>query len=169
MLDHIAAWSSIIGALIGFPALVYSMLAFSEAKRAKNASERTEDRVNQVRAALKTLTTAEQLHQLSLRASELLLFIESGRYHTAHYVARELRFDLNSAIVRWDALDEPSRLRLTVTSGQLKEITEFLREKGELSAQQQARVFEQCDDVANALRLETGKIQTIIERPSVYE
>jgi hypothetical protein len=164
MFDKIAGWSSIIGAVVGIPALLFSILAFIEANKAKTAAERTEERVAEVRGALRELTIAEEFQQLSLRAAELLLFLEANQYNTAHYVARELRFDLNRAIIRWDPLEADTKVRLSDASSQLKQITNFLHGRNTLSEEQRNSIFIQCDDVVNALRSETGKIQTRIER-----
>lgn len=162
--ENIAAWSSILGAVLGIPSIIFSLLAFREAARAKSAAQRTEEKVAEVRSAFRSLTAAEELQYLSLRASELLLLIEAEKYETGHYVARELRFEINRAIRHWDFLEPDSKLHLKDTSNQLKTITDFLRGRAELTADQRKSLLAQCDETKNTLRSETGRIQALIER-----
>jgi len=164
MLGEIAVWSSILGAVLAVPGLIFSVRAFLEAAQAKRASQRTEERISEVRSSLRNLAAAEELHQLSQRASELLLFVDAGQLPTGHYVARELRFDLNRAITRWDTLDNDVRAKLIDASEQLKKIRDFLNGRHTLTAEQKSAVILLCDDVINMLRSETGTIQAIIER-----
>lgn len=163
MFEQIAAWSSILGAVIGVPSLIFSIRAFSEAKRAKIASNRAEEQATAAHSALRNLRAAEGLQYLSSRASELLILLESSRYDVAHYVARELRFELNRVIKHWDFLEAAITLRLKDTGNQLKTITDFLHSRSEVTPEQKIILMAQSDEISNALRSETGKIQALIE------
>jgi len=164
MFEHIAAWSSIVGAALAIPSLVFSLRAFFEAKQAKIAASRAEERAAEVRAALRNLSAAEELQQLGSRASEVLNFVESDKYQAACYLARELRFEVNQAIERWDFLDEETKVRLAKSSNRLRRVAEFLRGRQDLNAEERSKLLTECDETANALRAEMGKIQSLIER-----
>ena len=164
MFEHIAAWSSILGAALGLPSLIFSIRAFSEAKRAKLASNRAEERAGEAKAALRSFAAAEGLQRLGSRASEMLNFVESNRHEAACYLARELRFEVNQAITRWDFLENDTKVRLKKVSHRLRRIAEFLRGRVELTIEEKNRVLVECDETANALRAETGKIQSYVER-----
>src|SRR5208282_1349328 len=87
MLTRIAEWSSVLGALLGAAGLIYSILAFRAANRAKQSAE-------EARRDVRSLVAADKFHHLNASASELFSHIEHENLPVASYLARDLRFEI---------------------------------------------------------------------------
>jgi len=70
----------------------------------KRSKARTEARWD-----VRTLVAAEKFHHLSSKASELFSHIENENLPVAVFLARDLRFEIDGAIARWQFLDAATR------------------------------------------------------------
>jgi len=156
MLTKFADWSSILGALLGAAGLIYSILAFLAAKGAKQSAE-------EARRDVRSLVAADKFHHLNTSASELFSHIEHENLPVASFLARDLRFEINGAITRWEFLDSATKERFREASRLTQQVGEFMRSKDQLDARDKARVLKKCDAILAILSGESGKIQAGLE------
>ncbi|MGA3194813.1 MAG: hypothetical protein ABSD39_07375 [Terriglobales bacterium] len=156
MLTKFADWSSIVGALLGAAGLIYSILAFRAAKGAKRSAD-------EARRDVRSLVAADKFHHLNSSASELFSHIEHENLAVASFLARDLRFEINGAIARWEFLDSSTKERFREASRLTQQVGEFMRSKGEIDAKDKARVLKKCDAILAILSGESGKIQAELE------
>jgi len=156
MLTKVADWSSIIGAWLGAAGLLFSILAFWAAKRAKQSAEAA-------RRDVRTLVAADKFQRLSSGASELSSHIEHENLPVASFLARNLFFEINGAITRWEFLDASAKERLLEASRLTRQIAEFVRAKNQLEPKDKEKVLKKCDGILAVLSGESGKIQAELE------
>jgi len=156
MLTKFADWSSIVGALLGAAGLIYSILAFRAAKGAKRSAD-------EARRDVRSLVAADKFHHLNSSASELFSHIEHENLAVASFLARDLRFEINGAIARWEFLDSSTKERFREASRLTQQVGEYMRSKGEIDAKDKARVLKKCDAILAILSGESGKIQAELE------
>jgi hypothetical protein len=155
-LSKIAEWSSIAGALIGIAGLVCSLLAFRAAKKAKQSAD-------DARRDVRTLVAADRFHHLSSKASELFSHVELDNFPVAVFLAKDLRFEINAAIARWEFLDSETKARFREVSKLALQISDFVRSKGQLDIRDKTKVLKKCDLILSVLSGEQGKIQSSLE------
>jgi hypothetical protein len=156
MITKFADWSSILGALLGAVGLIYSILAFLAAKGAKQSAD-------EARRDVRSLVAADRFHHLNASASELFSHIEHENLPVASFLARDLRFEINGAIARWEFLDSTTKERFREASRLTKQVGEFMRSKDQLEAKDKAKVLKKCDAILAILSGESGKIQSGLE------
>jgi len=156
MLTRIAEWSSVLGALLGAAGLIYSILAFRAAKGAKQSAD-------EARRDVRSLVAADKFHHLNASASELFSHIEHENLAVASFLARDLRFEINGAITRWEFLDSATKERFREASRLTQQVGEFMRSKDQLDAKDKAKVLKKCDAILAILSGESGKIQSGLE------
>jgi hypothetical protein len=156
MLTKFADWSSILGTLLGAAGLIYSILAFRAAKGAKQSAD-------QARRDVRNLVAADKFHHLNSSAAELFSHIEHENLAVASFLARDLRFEINGAITRWEFLDSETKDRFREASRLTQQVGEFMRSKSEIDVKDKARVLKKCDAILAILSGESGKIQSGIE------
>jgi hypothetical protein len=156
MLTKFADWSSIVGALLGAAGLIYSILAFRAAKGAKRSAD-------EARRDVRSLVAADKFHHLNSSASELFSHIEHENLAVASFLARDLRFEINGAIARWEFLNSSTKERFREASRLTQQVGEYMRSKGEIDAKDKARVLKKCDAILAILSGESGKIQAELE------
>ncbi len=156
MLTKFADWSSILGALLGAAGLIYSILAFRAAKGAKQSAD-------EARRDVRALVAADKFHHLNSSASELFSHIEREDLAVASFLARNLQFEINGAIMRWEFLDSESKERLRKASRLTRLVGKFLRSKDKLEAKDKAKMLNKCDAILAILSAESGKIQSGLE------
>jgi hypothetical protein len=81
----------------------------------------------------------------------------------ASFLARDLRFEINGAITRWEFLDSETKDRFREASRLTQQVGEFMRSKSEIDVKDKARVLKKCDAILAILSGESGKIQSGIE------
>jgi hypothetical protein len=156
MLTKIADWSSITGAALGAAGLIFSILAFLAAKRARRSAD-------EARRDVRSLVAADRFHHLNSSASELFSHIEHENFPVASFLARDLRFEINAAITRWEFLDTDTKDRFREASRLTQQIGEFMRSRDQLDAKDKARVLKKCDAILEILSGESGKMQSGLE------
>lgn len=156
MLTNIADWSSVMGLILGAFGLYFSIRAFREAKRAKQSAQAA-------RRDVRGLVAADRFHHLNASASELFSHIEHENLAVASFLARDLRFEINGAITRWEFLDTDTKERFREASRLIQQVGEFLRSKDLLDAKDKAKVLRKCDVILAILSGESGKIQSGLE------
>ena len=156
MLTKVAEWSSIVGALLGAAGLIYSIRAFRAAKGAKQSAE-------EARRDVRSLVAADKFHHLNASASELFSHIEHENLAVASFLARDLRFEINAAITRWEFLDPTTKESFREAGRLTQQVGEFMRSKDELDAKDKAKVLRKCDAILAILSGESGKIQSGLE------
>jgi hypothetical protein len=159
MLPNLANWASVVGLIVGIAGLIYSILAFLEAGKAKKTAEGA-------RQAVRALGASEKLHALSSRARELLNRIELDDFPVAAFLARDLRFEIDVAITRWEFLDSDTKSRFREASRVAMQIAEFTSSKGQLETKEKAKVLRKCDLILSVLGTESGRIQGGLESGS---
>jgi hypothetical protein len=156
MLTKIADWASIAGAVLGAAGVVFSILAFVAAKRARRSAD-------DARRDVRSLVAADRFHHLNTSASELFSHVEHENLPVASFLARELRFEINTAITRWEFLDGDTKERFRQASRLIQQVGEFIRSKDQLDAKDKARVLKKCDAILAILSGESGKMQSGLE------
>lgn len=156
MLTRVADWSSIVGAVLGAAGMLFSILAFWAANRAKQSAE-------EARRDVRSLVAADKFHHLNSSASELFSHVEHDNLAVASFLARDLRFEINGAITRWEFLDSATKERFREASRLTQQVGEFMRSKGQLDAKDKVRVLRKCDAILAILSGESGKIQSGLE------
>jgi NH3-dependent NAD+ synthetase len=156
ILSKIADWSSIAGIVIGIAGLVYSILAFRAAKKAKQSAD-------DARRDVRTLVAADRFHHFSSKAKELISHVELDNSTVAIFLARDLMFEINNAIARWEFLDLETKARFREASQLARQIGEFVRSKGQLDLKDKSKVLKKCDLILSVLSRESGKIQSELE------
>jgi hypothetical protein len=159
MLTNFADWSSIFGALLGAAGLIYSILAFLAAKGAKQSAE-------EARREVRSLVAADRFHHLDSSAKELSSYVEHDDLPVAAFLARDLRFEINSAITRWEFMDSATKKRFLKASRLAQHMSEFMRWKNKLDVKDKAKVLRKCDVILAILSEESGRIQSALERRS---
>jgi len=109
------------------------------------------------------LVAADKFHILSSPASELLNRVELDDFPVAVFLARDLRFEIDVAITRWDFLDSDTKARFREASRVAMKIAEFTRSRGQLDTKEKAKVLRKCDLILSVLGGESGKIQASLE------
>jgi hypothetical protein len=148
-LSRVADWSSVVG-------LIYSFRAFRAAKRAKESAD-------DARRDVRTLVAADRFHHLGSKAKELVSHVELDNFTMAIFLARDLMFEINNAIARWEFLDLETKARFREASQLARQIGEFVRSKGQLDLKDKAKVLKKCDLILSVLAGESGKIQSELE------
>ncbi len=156
MLAKLADWSSIVGTLFGVAGLVFSILAFRAANRAKRSAD-------DARREVRRLGAADKLHRLNSSASELFSHIEHENLAVASFLARDLRVEINAAITRWEFLDSATKERFLEACAFAQQVGEFIRAKGQLDSKDKKKVLKKCDTILTILSGESGKIQSGLE------
>jgi len=156
MLTRIADWSSFVGALLSAAGLIYSVRAFLAAKGAKQSAEAA-------RRDVRSLVAADKFHHLNASASELFSHVEHENLPVASFLARDLRFEINGAITRWEFLDPATKERFREASRLTQQVGEFMRSKDQIEAKDKAKVLKKCDAILAILSGESGKIQSGLE------
>jgi hypothetical protein len=156
MLTRIADWSSIAGAFLGVAGLLFTILAFMAAKGARRSAE-------EARRDVRNLVAADRFHHLNSSASELFSHVEHENFAVASFLARDLRFEINAAITRWEFLDADTKERFREASRLTQQVGEFMRSKGQLDARDRTRVLKKCDAILAILSGESGKMQSGLE------
>jgi len=162
MLTKFADWSSILGALLGAAALIYSILAFLAAKGAKQSAD-------EARRDVRSLVAADKFHRLNSSAKELCSHIEHGNLAVASYLARDLLLEINIAVARWEFLDLATKARLQKASRLTRQVGDFVRSRDNLEAEDKAKALKRCDLILGILSGESGKIQSGLELGVSYE
>jgi Rad3-related DNA helicase len=161
MLRKVADWASIAGAVLGVAGVVFSILAFVAAKRARRSAD-------EARRDVRNLVAADRFHHLNSSASELFSHIEHENLPVASFLARELRFEINTAITRWEFLDGDTRERFR-EARLTQQVGEFIRSKNQMDAKDKARVLKKCDAILAILSGESGKMHSGLEGGGSYE
>jgi hypothetical protein len=156
MLAKLADWSSIVGVALGAAGLLFSILAFWAANRAKQSAE-------EARRDVRSLVAADKFHHLNSSASELFSHIEHEDLAVASFLARDLRFEINTAITRWEFLDAATKERFREASRLTQQVGAFMRSKDQLEAREKDKVLRKCDAILAILSGESGKIQSGLE------
>ena len=156
MLTKFADWSSIVGAVLGAAGVLFSILAFWAANRAKQSAE-------EARQDVRSLVAADKFHHLDSSAKELCSHIEHEDLPVASFLARDLWFEINGAITRWEFLDSTTKERFREASRLALQVREFMRSKNQLEAKDKAKVLKKCDAILGILSGESGKIQSGLE------
>jgi hypothetical protein len=156
MLTRIADWSSVAGAFLAVIGLVFSILAFLAAKGARRSAE-------EARRDVRNLVAADRFHHLNSSASELFSHVEHENFAVASFLARDLRFEINAAITRWEFLDADTKERFREVSRLTQQVGEFMRSKDQLDAKDKTRVLKKCDAILAILSGESGKMQSGLE------
>lgn len=156
MLPKLANWASVAGLAVGIVGLIYSVLAFLEARKAKKTAEAA-------RQAVRELGASEKFHSRSSRARELLNRIELDDFPVAVFLARDLRFEIDVAITRWEFLDSDTKARFREASRVAMQVAEFTRNKGQLDSKDKVKVLRKCDLILSVLGAESGKMQGGLE------
>jgi hypothetical protein len=156
MMSKFAEWSSIAGFVVGMAGLLFSALAFWAATTAKQSAD-------EARRAVRTLVAADKFHHLNSKASALLSHIDHEDFPVAIFLARDLRFEINAAIARWEFLDIKTKEQFREASRLTLQIVEFMGSKGRLDPKERAKVLRKCDLIASILSGESGKIQSDLE------
>jgi hypothetical protein len=156
MLDKIADWASVVGLGVGFAGLIYSILAFLEAGRAKKSAD-------EARRAVRTLVAADKFHLLGSKAKDLYSNVTHDNYSVATFLASDLRFEINGAITRWEFLDGQTKERFREASRLALQISEFMQSKEQFEVREKAKVLKKCDLILAILSGESGKIQSGLE------
>ena len=156
MLTKVADWSSIAGAMLGAAGLLFSILAFWAAKGAKQSAE-------EARRDVRSLVAADKFHHLSSSAKDLCSHIEHEDLPVASFLARDLWFEINAAITRWEFLDSTTQGRFREASRLTRQVGEFMRSKDQLNTKDKASVLKKCDTILAILSGESGKIQSGLE------
>ena len=132
MLSRLADWASVVGLLVGIAALVYSVKAFVEAKRAKKSAE-------EARKAVRTLVAADKVHYLGSKAKELYSNVSHDNYAVAVFLASDLRFEINGAITRWEFLDTGTKERFREASWLAMQVSEFIQSEGPIRSSRKSK------------------------------
>lgn len=156
MLPQVADWASVVALPIGLAGLVYSVLAFLEAAKAKRSAEAA-------RQAVRELVASEKLYALASRARELLNRVELDDFRVAAFLAKDLRFEIDVAVTRWEFLDSNAKTRFREASRMAMQVVEFTRTKPELDPREKVKVLKKCDFILSVLGAESGKIQGSLE------
>ena len=156
MLTRVAEWSSISGAVLGAAGLLFSILAFRAAKRARQSAE-------EARRDVRSLVAADRFHHLNSSASELFSHVEHEDLPVASFLLRALRFEINTAITRWEFLDSTTKERVREASRLTQQVGEFMRSKEQLDTKDKAKVLKKCDAILAIMSGESGKIQSGLE------
>ncbi len=156
MFTKVADWSSIVGAVLGAAGLLFSILAFWAANRAKQSAE-------EARRDVRSLVAADRFHHLNASASELFSHIEHENLPVASFLARDLRFEINTAITRWEFLDSATKEHFREASRLTQQVGEFMRSKDQMDPKDKAKVLKKCDAILAILSGESGKIQSGLE------
>ena len=122
-----------------------------------------EQRANEARREVRTLVAADIFHHLSSRASELSNHVEHDIVEVPVYLAKDLRFEINRTLTRWDFLDPETKGRFKEASLLAKQVAEFMRGKAQLDPRDKAKVLKKCDLILSILSGESGKIQAGLE------
>jgi hypothetical protein len=156
MLTKIAEWSSMLGAGVGAVGLLFSVLAFWAAGRAKESAEAA-------RREIRRLAAADKVHQLNSIASELFSHIEHEDLSVASFLVRSLLSEISGAITRWEFLDTANKERFYEAGRLTRKVGEFLRSRGQLEPRDKTKVLRNCDSILAILSGEWGKIQSDLE------
>lgn len=156
MLSKAADWSSVVGAALGAAGLLFSILAFWAANRAKTSAE-------EARRAVRSLVAADKFHHMGSRAKELCSHIEHEDLPVASFLARDLWFEINTAITRWEFLDSTTKDRFRQASRLTQQVGEFMHTKNQLDAKDKKKVLKKCDAILAIVSGESGKIQSGLE------
>lgn len=89
--------------------------------------------------------------------------IEHENLAVASFLARELRFEINGAITRWEFLDSLTKERFREASRLAQQVGEFMRSRDQLDPKDKAKVLKKCDAILAILSGESGKIQSGLE------
>jgi hypothetical protein len=152
----VADVSSVVGLLVSCAGLIYSVLAFKAAKKAKESAD-------EARRDVRTLVAADRFHHLNSSASELFSHIEHENLAVASFLARDLRFEINAAIARWEFLDDDTKARFREASRLAQQVGEFMRSKDQFDVKDKAKVLRKCDLILAILSGESGKMQSGLE------
>jgi hypothetical protein len=144
MLSKVADWSSIAGVLLGTIGLLFSVLAFWAAKRARQAAEAA-------RRDVRNLVAADRFHHLNSSAAELFSHVEHDNLAVASFLARYLRVEISEAISRWEFLDSATEGRFLEASRLSQQVGAFLRSRSELELRDKAKLLRKCDEIAAIL------------------
>jgi hypothetical protein len=156
MLTRVADWSSILGAVLGATGLIFSILAFWAANRAKQSAEAA-------RRDVRSLVAADKFHHLNASASELFSHIEHENLAVASFLARDLRVEISTAITRWEFLDSATKEHFQEAARLTQQVGAFLRSRSQLEPKDRAKVLRKCDEIVAILSGESGKIQSGLE------
>jgi len=156
MITNIADWSSIVGLILGALGLYFSIRAFLEAKSAKQSAR-------EARQDVRSLVAADRFHHLNSSASELFSHVEHENLAVASFLARDLRFEINKAITRWEFLDSNTKGRFREASRLAQQVGEFMRSKEVLDFKDKTKILKKCDLILAILSGESGKMQSGIE------
>jgi hypothetical protein len=156
MLTKVADWSSIVGALLGAVGLLFSILAFWAANRAKQSAEAA-------RRDVRTLVAADKFQRLSSSVKELCSHIEHGNLAVASYLVRDLLLEINNAAARWEFLDLATKAHLQKASRLTRQVGEFIRSKDNLPPEDRVKALKRCDQILGILSGESGKMQSGLE------
>jgi Rad3-related DNA helicase len=156
MLTKVADWSSVSGAVLSAAGLLFSILAFWAAKRARQSAD-------EARRDVRSLVAADRFHHLNSSASELFSHVEHENFPVASFLARDLRFEINGAITRWEFLDSTTKERFREASRLTQQVGEFMRSKDQMEPKDKAKVLKKCDAILAILSGESGKIQSGLE------
>ena len=155
LLSKVADWSSVVGLAVSVAGLVYGIRAFRAAKKAKESAD-------EARRGVRTLVAADRFHLLNSRASDLFSHVEHENLPVAAFLARDLRFEINAAIARWEFLDSATREQFREASRVAMQVAEFVR-RDQIDARDKAKLLRKCDLIASILSGESGKIQSDLE------
>jgi hypothetical protein len=156
MLPKLANWASVAGLAVGIVGLIYSVLAFLEAGKARKSAE-------DARRAVRALVAADKLQHLGSKAKELYGNVNHENWAVAAFLAADLRFEINGAITRWDFLDPATKEHFKEASQLAMRVSEFMRSRQQLEPNDKTKLLKKCDSILAILSGESGKIQGDIE------
>jgi hypothetical protein len=156
MIVHLGDWASVVGFGVGIAGLIYSALAFMEAKSGKKSAD-------EARRAVRRLVAADRFHTLRSRASDLFSNVEFDNVSVAAFLARDLRFEIDTAVTRWDFLDVETKSRFRQASQAAVQISDFIMSRGQLDPKAKSKVLRKCSMILSVLGAESGKIQGSLE------
>jgi len=154
-----SAWNwvlAIAGTLASLAGLVFSWMAWVQAKGAKRAAEEASD-------AVRARDTTDEFTKFALDAKELLTAIQERRTDRAIESANDLGHLLSVALSRRTAfLPEEPELRSTVK--QLQTVSSYLSSKGfPLDQGEIARLTRRCQEIHEVMCRIQGSLERNVE------
>jgi len=81
---------------------------------------------------VRNLVAADKFQHLNASTKELCSHIEHEDLAVASYLARDLRFEINGAITRWEFLDFTTKERFREAGRLTQQVREFMRSRDHL-------------------------------------
>jgi len=89
--------------------------------------------------------------------------VQNANFPVAIFLARDLRFEIDSAIHRWEFLDSDTRERFREASLAARQVSQFICNKEPIDSKDEAKALKKCELIMSILSGESGKIQSALE------